>query len=59
MLVEVARRLRACVREGDLVARLGGDEFAILQGPTRQPEDAAALAQRVGGTRSEASASAL
>ncbi|MFC7692863.1 putative bifunctional diguanylate cyclase/phosphodiesterase [Paeniroseomonas aquatica] len=47
LLREVARRLRACVREGDLVARLGGDEFAILQGPTRQPEDAAALAQRL------------
>ena len=47
LLREVACRLRACVREGDLVARLGGDEFAVLQAPTRQPEDAAALAQRL------------
>ncbi len=30
VLREFARRLRACVREGDLVARLGGDEFAVF-----------------------------
>ncbi|MFN8514759.1 MAG: bifunctional diguanylate cyclase/phosphodiesterase [Chloroflexia bacterium] len=30
LLIETARRLQHCVREGDTVARLGGDEFAIL-----------------------------
>jgi diguanylate cyclase (GGDEF)-like protein len=30
VLVELAERLRSCVREVDTVARLGGDEFAIL-----------------------------
>ena len=31
MLVAVAQRMRACLRESDTLARLGGDEFAIVQ----------------------------
>ena len=30
MLIEVADRLKQCVRESDIVARFGGDEFVIL-----------------------------
>ena len=30
ILVEVAYRLQACVREGDTVARLAGDEFVVM-----------------------------
>jgi diguanylate cyclase (GGDEF)-like protein len=29
-LVEIAQRLRACVRDNDALARLGGDEFVVL-----------------------------
>ncbi len=44
VLVEVARRLRGCVRSGDTVARLGGDEFAIL---LDDAEDTQQVADRV------------
>ena len=41
LLGEVARRLRAAVRQEDLIARLGGDEFTVvleeLQHPTTPP----------------------
>jgi len=38
-LIEVARRLKSCIRSDDLVARLGGDEFCILM-PNIQNESA-------------------
>lgn len=47
LLVEVGRRLRACVREGDVLARFGGDEFAALQARCRGRQDAEALAERI------------
>lgn len=47
LLVQVAERLRACVRETDVVVRLGGDEFAVLQCGTPQPTSSTALAKRI------------
>jgi diguanylate cyclase (GGDEF)-like protein len=47
LLVEVARRLQAQMREGDLVARLGGDEFVILLGGAHTAPQLAAMAQRL------------
>jgi diguanylate cyclase (GGDEF)-like protein/PAS domain S-box-containing protein len=52
LLREVARRLAASVRPGDLVARLGGDEFAVLLDRLNSPDDAMALAQRLLNTLS-------
>jgi diguanylate cyclase (GGDEF)-like protein/PAS domain S-box-containing protein len=45
LLIQVAGRLRATVRDGDLVGRLGGDEFAVLVGDGI--EEATALAERI------------
>ena len=42
MLIEVGRRLRACVRPNDVVARLGGDEFVVLLVNSPEPETVAA-----------------
>ncbi|XAS64882.1 EAL domain-containing protein [Micrococcaceae bacterium Sec5.8] len=41
MLIEIGRRLQACVRPDDVVARLGGDEFVVLMIGSLDPEAAA------------------
>jgi diguanylate cyclase (GGDEF)-like protein len=47
LLVDVAERLRACLRTADTAARLGGDEFAILLEDLVTTEEATNLADRV------------
>ncbi|MCF8482044.1 MAG: cache domain-containing protein [Rhodospirillum sp.] len=49
LLVEVAQRLRHCLRDQDTVARLGGDEFVVvLVHLSRNEADAATQVERVG-----------
>ena len=47
VLVAVATRVRAQLREEDLVARLGGDEFAVLLSPLHKTEDAERIADKI------------
>ena len=47
VLVAVAERVRAQLRDEDLVARLGGDEFAILLTPLHKVEDAQRIADKI------------
>ena len=47
LLINIARRLQACVRQGDLVARLGGDEFTILLEDVKEATYATRMADRI------------
>ncbi|WP_095162315.1 diguanylate cyclase domain-containing protein [Pseudomonas sp. Irchel 3F5] len=47
VLISVAARVRAQLRENDLVARLGGDEFAVLLAPLHAREDALRIAEKI------------
>ena len=47
VLVEVARRLTANVRQGDTVARLGGDEFVVVLTDIAQESEIAAIARKI------------
>jgi diguanylate cyclase (GGDEF)-like protein/PAS domain S-box-containing protein len=58
MLVEVARRLNACIREVDSVARFGGDEFVVLLEGLSEKQDVAAtqagiIAEKIRATLSQ------
>jgi diguanylate cyclase (GGDEF)-like protein len=47
LLVEVARRLRGCLRPGNLAARLSGDEFTVLVESLADERQASLLAERL------------
>lgn len=47
LLIEVAKRLKQCVREEDIVARLGGDEFTVILANLRDNKSAASVAAKI------------
>lgn len=47
LLVEIAERIRKCVRATDTPARIGGDEFAVLLYGIRNRNDAVGVASRI------------
>jgi diguanylate cyclase (GGDEF)-like protein/PAS domain S-box-containing protein len=47
LLIEIAKRLKESVRDGDVVARLGGDEFVVLATGRSDGDGFAALATRL------------
>ena len=47
LLMEVAVRLKTCVRSSDTVARLGGDEFVVLLPELEDEKYAAIVAQKI------------
>jgi diguanylate cyclase (GGDEF)-like protein len=47
LLIEVARRLKTCLRPEDTISRLSGDEFAILLNDLREISDAVRVAERI------------
>ena len=47
LLIEVANRLRGCVRACDVVARLGGDEFVVFLDETFDREQIALVARKI------------
>jgi diguanylate cyclase (GGDEF)-like protein/PAS domain S-box-containing protein len=47
LLLEIAERLKSCVRPGDTVARLGGDEFVVLLEDIGGGDEAVQIAGRI------------
>jgi diguanylate cyclase (GGDEF)-like protein/PAS domain S-box-containing protein len=47
LLIQVAKRLLACMRESDTVARLGGDEFVVLLPDCKSADNLTSVARKI------------
>lgn len=47
LLVQVAGRLKTCVRKADTIARLGGDEFTVILEGLEDPGDAEVVCRKI------------
>jgi len=47
LLIEVAMRIRSCVRASDIVARMGGDEFVVFLSPVEDESSALQVAEKI------------
>ena len=54
LLLEVGKRIDACLRTGDFAARMGGDEFAVIVEGVDDVERVVLMADRIGASLREA-----
>jgi diguanylate cyclase (GGDEF)-like protein len=47
LLVAVGQRLAGCLRDGDVAGHVGGDAFAVVCSDLADPQEAAAVAERI------------
>ncbi len=47
VLIEVANRLKGCLRETDIISRVGGDEFVLLLHSFEDPKGMAQIKQKI------------
>lgn len=50
VLIEMAQRIKGCLREEDFVARLGGDEFAVIIRSIQNPDHLIHIAEKIMAT---------
>jgi len=47
LLVQIAQRIKTCLRQDDVLGRVGGDEFAVLLDDVTGEEEACSVASRI------------